>query len=849
MRALDQGGEAPGTTDAEGGEAPGSAPVVEGPENSESPATVDEGRPSALPLATGLAFIAGLASLASEVLWTRVLRMVVQGTTQAFAAMLVNFLLGIALGSLLADRLVRRGGDPRRLFGITQLLLLLLTGVAMMVAPQLPRLLAMAQDGASLVPHEAGPILLLAALLLFPLALVLGTSVPLAWRIAGGDAAQAAHHSGRVLAANTLGGLLGSLAAGFFLVPNIGIEASVLVVALVHGLASMIALASSTRESRTRLVGILVPALALGGLLSLQPRLHVAYLVEARRDIARAVIEGPGDEWRQALVFLEEGRNTTVTVSQRNPGSLQLFNDGRPESGFSAGEPGFGAELVLLGSLPNVFVPERRSALVVGLGGGHSTSVLAEPGWESVEVVELEEAVVHAARFMHESFDEPFPLDRPEVSLTVDDARAQLVLSPPESLDAVVSQPSHPWLAGSSALYTEEFFREVQRALRHEGVFSLWVNRFRIEERHLRSVVGTLLAVFEHVQAFVVEYSSFVLVASDAPLTTSAERFRELGGEGTYFDAIGMDRMGFVGALELDTAGARAWTEGAARIVDDRPTLEFELAQLPEQRDLSTSDLDQALLAIPWASRETLAGLGVAPLEGALARVDGVRDRRAALDRLERSLPALQVEAPVERALVGAAIAEARGDFARALDLYDEAMASPEAVRRADALRDAERLHAGLLRRWRRAGRAAPSDPAPYVLAALAEGDREAAVELLAAHPDWASPLRAFAEAWATADCAAALAHVASLRDDRSLAVAARCASELGRFDAARALLERAGRARRLASHRWTTRALPMLETNTGLAVRYLMRALAANAGHAKAAEELAKALHAHGER
>ena len=201
MRALDQGGEAPGTTDAEGGEAPGSAPVVEGPENSESPATVDEGRPSALPLATGLAFIAGLASLASEVLWTRVLRMVVQGTTQAFAAMLVNFLLGIALGSLLADRLVRRGGDPRRLFGITQLLLLLLTGVAMMVAPQLPRLLAMAQDGASLVPHEAGPILLLAALLLFPLALVLGTSVPLAWRIAGGDAAQAAHHSGRVLAA------------------------------------------------------------------------------------------------------------------------------------------------------------------------------------------------------------------------------------------------------------------------------------------------------------------------------------------------------------------------------------------------------------------------------------------------------------------------------------------------------------------------------------------------------------------------------------------------------------------------------------------------------------------------
>ncbi|MCB9635145.1 MAG: hypothetical protein H6721_23720 [Sandaracinus sp.] len=48
---------------------------------------------------------------------------------------------------------------------------------------------------------------------------MLGTSIPLAWRIAGGSPEEAARHSGRVLATNTLGGLGGSLVAGFVLVP------------------------------------------------------------------------------------------------------------------------------------------------------------------------------------------------------------------------------------------------------------------------------------------------------------------------------------------------------------------------------------------------------------------------------------------------------------------------------------------------------------------------------------------------------------------------------------------------------------------------------------------------------
>ena len=67
------------------------------------------------------------------------------------------------------------------------------------------------------------------------------------------------------------------------------------------------------------------------------------------------------------------------------------------------------------------------------------------------------------------------------------------VVAPAGTYDAVVSQPSHPWLAGSSALYTEEFFREVQQSLRPGGVLVQWVNLFRMDIASLRSVVATLL--------------------------------------------------------------------------------------------------------------------------------------------------------------------------------------------------------------------------------------------------------------------------------------------------------------------------------------------------------------------
>lgn len=815
--------------------------------------------PGSARLAMGLAALAGFASLCSEVLWTRVLRMVVQGTTQSFAAMLVNFLVGIALGSLVAERAMRKGRDPRTLFGLTQLALGVLTVLAMGVGAQMPRLSMLLQERYQVVPHEPWVVLVMSAVLLLPLALVLGTSIPLAWRMAGGSAEEAARHSGRILATNTLGGLLGSLVAGFVLVPFLGIEVSILGVAGLHLLASAIAFASAARRTWTQAAAILGP-FALGlGLVATQPSLHVPYLLDAWYDTSRALIEGPRDAHGEALKFLEEGRNTTVTVLERS-GSLRLFNDGRPESGISlSGEPGFGEELAVLASLPTLFADQHGRAMVVGLGAGHSAAVMTGGPWGQLDVVELEESVVRAARFLYDAREKPFPLDDPRTRLIVDDARAQLVLAPEGSYDAVVSQPSHPWLAGSSALYTEEFFHEVDRALRPGGVLALWTNLFRIHVRHLRSIVATLLEVFEHVCAFVAESSSFVLVASHEPIRFD-ERFADrVSSDGLqpYLRPFALDDIvDFASTIELDTEGARAFAEGAPIVHDDRPVLEIELARIPHDQALKEADLDVAFEALPWVHADTLATVpDDVRADFLLQRIEYARLRLRALTRVERSIELAELP-DTEAQLVRGSLAETRGDVGAALRAYDAARRDTRAADRADRLREAEGLHAELLASLDAPGRAQPQRATPFLAAALALEDRAAAARAVAlaerigdtSH----TPLLPVARAFSANDCAGLEAAVAAnddaLDDPSAGLLAARCAHALDRFDDVARYLERRELARRtIAADAAREGEAARNGNNGGLAMMHFRRAHRASPEHAPGTTALASQLHALG--
>jgi spermidine synthase len=777
----------------------------------------DTGAPgtTSLGLAAALSGLAGFAALGSEVVWTRILRIVVHGTTAAFAAMLVNYLLGIAAGAALARALSRRV-HPATLLGGSQVALVVLTAIAMTLVPFAPRVIPILSALPDTVPHETWVIAVVSFALLFPLAVVLGTGLPSTWAMVE-RRSDAGRGAAVLLTANTLGGLMGSLLTGFGLIPALGTEATLLGLAGVNAAVAAAAFRQSSPRGAdraalgARVLRTVGPVAVLCLVVLAGPSLHLHFLLGAALSPVEAMVRGPTSEWEDRTVFLAEGRNTTVTVVRR-PGSLGLYNDGRPESGFAAGDPGFGPELILLGGLPGVLAGSRRQAMVVGLGAGHTAAMALAAGFERVRVVELEEGVVAASRLLYDARGRAFPLDDPRAELVVDDARNQLHLTSARSLDAVISQPSHPWLAGSSALYTREFFQEVDRALTEDGVFGLWVNLFRMDIEHLRSVLATLVGVFPHVRAFLTESSSLVLMASRSPRPLTLAQQERLLATDAALPSFGPRGLGTVEALfahqELDAEGLRRFAAGGTIIEDDRPLLELELASLPPSASLDASDLDRAFASLPWSTEEVNERV-------LLARIEAVQYRPLSLDRIE-PLPNLS-------AFVRGRLREARGDVDGALRAYDDA-GTPDARLRAAELRYAAGANAALL-----AMEFDGSAPDVYFAAALASPVVPAHVLARAGEVD--SALARFVVA-AAAGCDT----VASLASSDAQAVQqyaeaehiqVRCALLRGDRDSALAAEMRAWRARSALAANWVRQGEEALTGhNGGLAWMHFRHAL-----------------------
>jgi hypothetical protein len=163
------------------------------------------------------------------------------------------------------------------------------------------------------------------------------------------------------------------------------------------------------------------------------------------------------------------------------------------------------------------------------------------------------------------------PLSDPRVHVHLNDARGALVLTE-RRYDAIVSQPSHPWTAGASHLYTREFFALVRERLAPGGVFVQWIELNYVDEPLLRSLVATLVDVFPNVRVYRPVYRSGVLfVSSDAPLPIEETAARAIAASPDTFASAGVQAPEDVAAaIALDEEGSRKFSAGARLSTDDR---------------------------------------------------------------------------------------------------------------------------------------------------------------------------------------------------------------------------------------------------------------------------------------
>lgn len=505
----------------------------------------------------------GMVSFTYEVLWTRLLGHILGGSVYAFATMLASFLLGIALGSAVASRLARTVRASEIGFCAVQVGTALLSVLAYAIIERAPELARSIGAGAS---GSLGTNAFITGLILLPGALCIGATYPFAVRVLARDASDAGPASARVYAWNTIGAILGAVVAGFWLLPNLhyaGTLCAAVGANILIGVATMALIRPVPRR-----VGVVAMAVVLC--------LFLAWPGEPWNVLRASALgrQSAGGE----VTYYAVGRAATVLLVDDGIG-WDLRTNGLPEANIRrrGAPPGRVAIQQWQSALPVLARPQARSMLFVGLGGGvameHVPSTI-----ERIDVVELEPEVIAANRAIadHRAVD---PLSDPRVRVHQNDARNALVLSR-HRYDAIVSQPSHPWTAGASHLYTREFMNLVKDCLAPDGVFLQWMALSFLDESLYRCLIATLADVFAEVEVYAPYPGAVLMIASPSPLRVWESAESVIAARPSDFSPAGIVAAEDVlAALELDQRAVATFAAGASLITDD-----FNLLQLGSRR-------------------------------------------------------------------------------------------------------------------------------------------------------------------------------------------------------------------------------------------------------------------------
>jgi spermidine synthase len=436
-------------------------------------------------LATAIFALCGVLGLAFEVLWTRALITYLGNSVYSFCSMLFVFLAGLSLGGILMGHLCDRLEHPMRDLA----LVVAGVGLAGLMARQtVVYLPSMLEAGARLSPGFGVYLLLqvaMAGLILLPQTVLLGCSFPLVARLVTNDLDDLGHNVGKAYFCNTVGGIAGSLLAGFVLMPLLGVQASVIALSLLAVVVGLFVLLFLGARKTAVLVFLALLPLGLG---------HTPWdrnLLLRGLDTAAMLRQGLAvnhmDEWNP--IYYKEGRHATIVVGERQ-GQRTLSVNGQLQAS-SLPEDRFIQEA--LGHLPMLFAEQARSVLVIGMGTGMTSAAVARHSPDSLKLAELEPAVLKAGPLFQEWNAPLWKLPGFQPHLT--DGRV-FVARGQERFDVITSDPIHPLESAASSLYTVEHFRNCRERLAEGGVMCQWLPLYGLSVDDSRRVMGSFVEVF-----------------------------------------------------------------------------------------------------------------------------------------------------------------------------------------------------------------------------------------------------------------------------------------------------------------------------------------------------------------
>ena len=501
-------------------------------------------------------FISGFLSLALEIIWFRMLVVFLRPTAYAFTIMLACVLAGIALGSALAAPLLKlRLPWVRVLAGIQGVI-----GFAAVVSFNLLTKAQAASDAATPLFERIGvspylaPLAASSLIAMLPTTLLLGVAFPIGltlW-IGGANAQDTSRRTGQFYSLNVLGAILGSVLAGFVLLPWLGTHNSLILVSSFATLSGVALAWSDRRQHAGASISVAAAAALLlvgGTLVSVDP-FDVAFERFHRNE---------------SLVWRQEGAQTTVAVHDRRGSQPMrvMYLDGNHQANNS---PGTAFVHHRIGALPVMLHPNPKTALVIGLGGGATPGAVARMGVDT-DVVELSQAVVAGSEFFKDiNFD---LLARPNAHLHVDDGRNFMMMSR-KKYDVITADIILPRHAGAGSLYSKEYYELVRSRLAPGGLAMQWNGGDT--ETEYKLLMRTFMSVFPYTTLW---GDGSLMLGSMEPFTLSRTAYeaRRTGFEQFPWDIATLRRIFLAGPGEM-----RDFAGDGPLLTDDKPMIEYFLS-------------------------------------------------------------------------------------------------------------------------------------------------------------------------------------------------------------------------------------------------------------------------------
>ena len=321
--------------------------------------------------------------------------------------------------------------------------------------------------------------------LMFIPAVFMGATFPVVVKMLTTDVKKVGYSTGRLYAINTFGCILGSITAGFVLLPILGIKLSLNLLVAINILIGFFCLFRDSERNRI-FNAIAVVSVAAMFLLS-----HFSLRVKIPQDFLE-ILKDPSEK----IVLVEEGLENTVwlSVNQQNQqksiwANQTVLGKTRAQEAYKISPQSIAGHIPVL-----LHAGKPREVLGICLGTGQTFASILSYSIERMDVVEISKTIVGVAleHFKEENAD----IGNDErVNIVIEDGR-NFVAHTRNAYDIITLEPSPPEEAGIVNLYTKEFYQQSRKRLNQNGIMSQWLPLYNTHPEETARIIKTFIAVF-----------------------------------------------------------------------------------------------------------------------------------------------------------------------------------------------------------------------------------------------------------------------------------------------------------------------------------------------------------------